>query len=190
MTVYSTLSDLELMALIKGGDQYAFAQIYDRYFPLLLRHAADMLHDKDEAKDAVQDIFQMFWEKAAQLEIHTSLKSFLYVSTRYRVLKQIRRSKVVTHFTDALQEQAEARADTAATDDDLTEKELIQKIEAGLAKLPAKMREVFELSRIDELSHKEISKKLALSDHTVKRQISNALKIMRESLNKGLFFFI
>jgi len=188
MSAYSTYSDQELVAAIKDRDQLAFAQVYDRYLPLLLRHAVDMLRDEEQARDVVQDIFQMLWEKAGELEIHTSLSSFLYASTRFRILKQIRHSKVAEAYAATLQQEMESGI--ASTDEQLEEKELRKKIEEGISRLPAKMREVFELSRMQELSHKEIAKQLNLSDHTVKRQVSNALKIMRESLNKGLSFFI
>ncbi|ACU05339.1 RNA polymerase sigma factor [Pedobacter heparinus] len=188
MTTYGSYTDLELAALLRGGDQYAFSEIYDRYMPLLLRHAVDMLHDEDQAQDVVQDIFQMLWEKAGELEIHTSFSAFLYKATRFRVLKQIRHSKIASQYTELV--KTEFEKGVASTDEAIDEKELAFKIEKGLAKLPAKMREVFELSRMQDLSHKEIAKQLHLSDHTVKRQVSNALKIMRESLNKGLSLFI
>ncbi|GGH12301.1 sigma-70 family RNA polymerase sigma factor [Sphingobacterium alkalisoli] len=60
----------------------------------------------------------------------------------------------------------------------IEEKELAMRIEEGLAKLPPKMREVFELSRIDELSYSEIAEKLNITKHLVKKQMSNALKII------------
>lgn len=188
MVSYSNYTDQQLTALLKVEDQYAFSEIYNRYMPLLLRHAVDMLHDEDQAQDVVQDIFQMLWEKAGALEIHTSISAFLYASTRFRVLKEIRHSKVANHYADLV--KTELEKGVMSTDEAIDEKELARKIENGLSKIPAKMRIVFELSRMQELSHKEIARKLNLSDHTVKRQISNALKIIRESLNKGISLFI
>ncbi|HMI03987.1 MAG TPA: RNA polymerase sigma-70 factor [Pedobacter sp.] len=188
MAAYNSYTDQELFVLLQQGDQIAFAQIYERYLQLLFRHALDMLHDEDEARDVVQDIFQMLWEKAGELEIHTSIRSFLYASTRYRVLKRIRHSKVADQYLSTLRNEFESCV--ASTDQSIAEKELTKKIEAGLAKLPPKMREVFELSRVHELSYKEIAEQLDLSDHTVKRQVSNALKIMRETLNKSLSLFV
>jgi RNA polymerase sigma-70 factor (ECF subfamily) len=61
-------------------------------------------------------------------------------------------------------------------------------IEKEIADLPAKMREVFELSRKTFLSHKEIAGQLDLSEKTVRNQVNNALKVLRVKL--GIFVFL
>lgn len=187
MAAYSTCTDQELTVLLKKGDSTAFAEIYERYWTLLLHHALGMLRNEDEAKDVIQDVFHMLWEKRTALEIHTSLAAFLYVATRNRILKQFRHGKVADSYLSTLQGVIEKGI--ATTDQDIEVKELTKQIEDGLNRLPEKMREVFELSRLHEYSYRQISEKLELSDNTVKRQISNALKILREGLNRGLFFF-
>ncbi|MBE9599856.1 RNA polymerase sigma factor [Pedobacter sp. MC2016-24] len=180
-------SDQQLVISLKEGNSSAFAEIYERYWSLLLRHAIGMLQDEDIAQDAVQDVFQMLWEKSVTLNIHTSLSSFLYASLRFRILDQLKHNKVQDRFLSKL--QTEIESGVASTDDVIAEKEFARKIEDGLNKLPPKMRKVFELSRIYEYSYREISKELDLSDNTVKRQISNALKIMRESIKRGYAIF-
>ncbi|AOM79352.1 RNA polymerase sigma factor [Pedobacter steynii] len=180
-------SDLELLLSLKKGNKTAYAEIYERYWSLLLQHAIGMLQDEDIAQDVVQDIFQMLWEKHPVLNIHTSLSSFLYTAVRYRILDQFKRSKIEDRFLSTLLTEMECAV--TSTDDAIAEKEFARKMEYGLSKLPPKMRRVFELSRIHEYSYREISEEMNLSDNTVKRQISNALKIMRESVKKGYLFF-
>jgi RNA polymerase sigma factor (sigma-70 family) len=65
----------------------------------------------------------------------------------------------------------------------------LESIQREIAALPGKMREVFQLSRDQELSHKEISNKLGISEQTVSKQISNALKILRKNLGVTAFVF-
>ncbi len=60
-------------------------------------------------------------------------------------------------------------------------------IEKEIGALPPKMREVFELSRKENLSHKEIAEKLNLSEKTVKKQVNNSLKILRSKLGMVVF---
>ena len=60
----------------------------------------------------------------------------------------------------------------------------------ALNKLPAKCRVVFNLSRFEEMSYKEISEKLEISIKTVENQIGKALKIMRENLKDYLISFL
>lgn len=69
------------------------------------------------------------------------------------------------------------------TDQQLLEQELKEAIEKEIALLPPKMREVFELSRKQDLSYKEIADQLHISDKTVKKQVNNALHILREKLD-------
>ncbi len=180
-------SDQDLVISLKNGNRDAFAGIYERYWSLLLTHAIRMLRDEDLAQDTVQDIFKMLWEKRTSLSIHTSLSSFLYTSIRYRILDQLKRHKIEDRFLSTLQTELECAVEIK--DEAMLEKEFAQKLEAGLNQLPPKMRKVFELSRLHEYSYREISKELQLSENTVKRQISNALKIIRENLKKGYFYF-
>lgn len=179
-------TDQELFGLLKDGKVVAFTQIYERYFALLYRHAYQMLRDRVQAEDVVQDIFQMLLEKRDELELQHSLKAFLYASVRFRILKQFRHNKVVDNYLATLSGMFDSGIGTI--DLYIEEKELSKRIEEGISKLPAKMREVFELSRIDELSYSEIAEKLNITEHTVRKQMSNALKIMRESLKNNFIF--
>lgn len=179
----SKSSDQELSISLGAGSRTAFAEIYERYWSLLLSHAIKMLKDEEKAQDAVQDVFQMLWEKSPTLNIHTSLSSFLYTSLRYRILDKLKRDKIEDRFLTTL--QTEIESGVSSTDDAMAEKEFARKIEEGLNMLPPKMRTVFELSRMNDYSYREISKELNLSENTVKKQISNSLKILRKSIQKG-----
>jgi len=77
------LSDVELLDLLKSGDENAYAQIYDRYWAILYRYARRLLQDDQAAQDVVQDIFVMLWSKATNLETGTNLSAFLYASVRW-----------------------------------------------------------------------------------------------------------
>lgn len=180
-------TDQELFAALKNGEVTVFSQIYERYFALLYRHAYHMLRDRGEAEDVVQDVFQMLLEKRSELELQHSLKAFLYSSVRFRILKQFRHNKVVDNYLSTLGELSESAI--ATIDLYIEEKELAKRIEEGLAKLPSRMRAVFELSRIDELSYSEIAERLNITEHTVRKQMSNALKIMRESFKNTFVLF-
>eukprot|EP01133_Synstelium_polycarpum_P011689 gene11689-13648_t len=178
------------MDLLKLGDEAAYAEIYDRYWAILYRYARKILLNEDESEDVVQDIFVMLWSKSRELDIRVSLSSFLNASIRNRILKHFQRSKVRTNYLNSLQQFMEEGK--CITDHLVRERELAARIEAELAYLPAKMREVFELSRKAHLSYREISEKLAISELTVKKQVSNATKTLKMRLADtfGLFFTI
>jgi RNA polymerase sigma-70 factor (ECF subfamily) len=184
---YQNLSDVELTAFLKKGDQQAFTEIYERYWAILLRHARRMLQDDEETRDVLQDVFSTLWNKAPVLEFNTSLSAFLYALVRNKILNLVVRDKVKANYLSSLDQFLGYGESTA--DHQIRIKQLAGRIEEELALLPPKMREVFELSRKHNLSYSQISEKLMISENTVKKQISNAIRQLRFKL-KILFLVI
>lgn len=187
MNLYKNLSDHELVKLLKLADDTAYAEIYKRYWAVLFRHARKMIRSDDEAKDLVQDLFTTLWFKAADLELSGSLSSYLYSTVRYKVFDLIDKHKVRSNYLSSLEKFVQEGDYT--TDNIIREKELAMLIEKEISVLPAKMREIFELSRKSHLSYKEISHKMDISDQTVKKQIYNAIKILRVKFGVILLVF-
>lgn len=170
-------SELELIALMKQGRREAFNEIYERYWLKLYIAAVNRLKSKDDAKDIVQDLFISFWMKRDALIITSSLSSYLFTAIKYRVINHIQSNIVKRNYLDSLNE--------ALVDYDNSTHEIISRndlelfIDSKIAHLSPKVKEVFELSRKDNLSIKEIAEKLHTSDQTVKNQLSKALKILK-----------
>ncbi|HWV64304.1 RNA polymerase sigma-70 factor [Chitinophaga sp.] len=186
MNVYQQLTDQELADLLRSGDQQAYIEIYDRYIFVLLNHTYSKTRDREEAKDIVHEVFARLWANREELEITSSLAGFLYTSARNIVLNQITRKKVEAKYFNSILNFLEQPQ--AITDHKVRENQLIAIIEKEIAALPPKMREVFELSRKQHLSHREIAEKLAISEQTVSKHVTNALKILRIKL--GLFAYL
>ena len=187
MSIYRNFSDEELTLLLKQGDQVAFTEIYNRYWAEMYYHTFRMLKDEDSSKDVVQDVFSTLWLKSASLNISTKLSGHLYISVRNKVLNLIAQDKVRNDYLSAV-----AAFITQSTNDSLLfdEREILDLVEAEILNLPPRMREIFEMSRKDNLSHKEIAKKLNISDQTDKKQVQNALKIIKNKvpvLQTGVF---
>lgn len=177
MPVYRLLTDDEIFVLIKEGDHLAYTQLFDRFYGLLYIHALKIIRDEDEAKDLVQELFEMIWKKRESLCFTGSISSYLYACIRNLVLNQIAHQKVRARYVDSLKEFMEQEDYLA--DFQVREQQLKQFIEEAIAALPTKMSEIFRLSRHEYLSHKEIAAKLDLSELTVKTQVKRALKILK-----------
>ncbi|QNN44582.1 RNA polymerase sigma factor [Pedobacter roseus] len=184
---YNLKSDDELFLLTKKGNHRAYAILYERYWAILFRYARKILQNDEEARDVVQDVFVMLWSKAENLEIQISLSSFLYAATRNSILKIFQRGKVKDSYLNSL--SAFIATENNTTDHLVRDRELAKRIEFEIAALPPKMRAVFELSRRSYLSHREIATQMEISDKTVKKQMANALKILRLKLGTFLFLF-
>lgn len=182
------LSDSELILLLDRKDKDAFTEIYERYWDSLLLHARKMLKDDDEIFDVLQQVFTALWMREAELNINTSLASYLYASVRNLILNKIVRSKIHQSYLSSFANFVDGRLSDA--DFGIREKQLSEKIELEIEKLPAKMREIFLLSRKQNLGYKEISRKLNITDHTVKKQINNALKILKMKLKNFYILMI
>ncbi|SHE48688.1 RNA polymerase sigma factor [Pedobacter caeni] len=185
---YSALNDSNLVACLLTGDELAFAEIYSRYKTVLFLHARRMLQDDEQARDIVQEIFTTIWIKKEELRVSTSLKSYLFSSVKHKILNLLLHQKhVEKHMQSMLRIY---NVGSFSTDLALQEKELAQLIEAEIQNLPARMREVFVLSRREELSNKEIAERMGIAEETVKKQIVYALKILRLKLKVISFMLV
>lgn len=180
MKTLAEFSDDELLYKLQSGDNDAFKVIYHRYWAIMYQHAIRMIGDYDEAKDIVQDVFANLYQKCTSIHIKTSLSGYLYSAIRNKILDAVAKEKVKKNYLASLDDFVELG--NYQPDHLIRHKQLARLIEREVSLLPAKMREVFLMSRNQDKSYKEIADELSVSDHTVKKQISNALKILRTKL--------
>lgn len=180
MASYTNLLDLELWDLLKSGNRLAFDTIWYRYSPKLLNHAYNKTRDREDARDIVQETFITLWEKKETLQIKTTLKGFLYTSIRNKILNKLLHEAVRDKYLASLLQFI--NDGIYETDHKIREQQLKDQIELEILELPAKMREVFEMSRNLHLSHREISEMLGISEKTVSRHISSAITILKSKL--------
>ena len=181
MSSYRSYSDPELLGCLKAGDQLAFAEIYERYWKVMYVHARKMLHDEDDSKDLVQELFASLWTKSAEVNCNTNLSGFLYVSLRNKIINLVQQKNIRRDYLSSLASFAEEAGNS--TLDQISEKEILSVVEKEIQNLPKKMRHIFELSRKQNLSHKQIAGQLEISDKTVKKQIGYAIKIIKLRLD-------
>lgn len=188
MAAYNKLTDLELTNLLKIGDHLAFTEIYNRYKFILHAHAINKLRDREEARDIIQEVFTYMWSKREIIQFSGSLSGYLYGAVRHAILNKITRKQVQERYFNSIKAFAMQR--DVVTDHLIRESQLKNYIEKEIALLPPKMREVFEMSRKEYLSHKEIAWKLEISEQTVSKQITNALRILRVKLGILIYLFL
>lgn|SRR5574344_1017278 len=178
----STLNDMELMALVAADDASAFQVLFDRYFVPLSMYSTRMLNDEDVACDIVQSVFIAIYEQRSTLEIHSSLKSFLYQSVRNRSLNEIKSRKVRMEYHDITLSTTSEESNEVELE--IEKSELEARLIDAVESLPSQCRKIFELSRFDGVSNSEIAEKLNLSKRTVETQITKALRVMRTILTQ------
>ncbi|NLR68077.1 RNA polymerase sigma-70 factor [Chitinophaga varians] len=174
-------ADGMLLSLLRENNSEAFNVIYARYRERLYGYLVKVIKDTAEAEDILQEVFVSLWKRRSDLHHIESLYTYLFSCVRYGGFRYMRNEARKHHF------RASWRL-LFGEEDDLFEQqlaadELSRILNREVDKLPLKMRQVFILSRKEELSHREISHKLNISDKTVKKQINNALKYLHLKLN-------
>ena len=181
MVRLSTLTDLELSDLLREDDEAAFDEIYHRYAARLTAFAVTKLFDVDDAKDIIHDLFVRLWEKRNTNEVKTNLAAYLFSITRFLIIDRIRRN--ITHEQFVMIQQAFDPVHPPEVTLQIAAQETQQAIEKSLDELSPRVKEVYLLSREENLTTMEIAQKLGLSEQTVKNQLTTALKHLRQSLH-------
>jgi len=187
MPVPKKLTDFDLIQLLKADDQTAFAEIYKRYARSLADFTASKLFNLEDAQDIIHDLFVKFWEDRKQLLITSNLKTYLFTIARRRIIDKIRWNIIREEYSVMLQSLANSYDPN--TEEQMAAKELQQTINNSLNELSPKVKEIYHMSREENLSISEIAKKLILSEQTVKNQLSIALKHLRKSLTTSSTYF-
>ncbi len=173
----------ELIERLKNNDRSAFDALYWLYAPKLLGFALSYVKSESEAEDLVQEVFIALWQTRHNIKREDSLKSFLFMSLRNRVISLIRNKanmRIYTDYVELMDKEISDRGEPAIEYAEF-EKQVLKEIEA----LPATQREVIRLSRFANLSHSEISERLGLSMQTVKNALSMGLAALRKRLGNS-----
>lgn len=177
--------DQKLLRLLQQGSRGAYVMIYEKYQKLLFLYAYRKLNDQQEAEDVVQEVFISFWNKRSTLNPELSLTGYLYRAVRNRAFNIFAHKEIETKYLDSLDTFLSSNPESA--DSLVREHQIAEMIAHEISMLPVKMREIFELSRKNHLSYKEIAVELDISEYTVATQIKRALKILRVKL--GIYIF-
>ncbi|CAN5156584.1 RNA polymerase sigma-70 factor [soil metagenome] len=182
------LPEQQVFAALIEGNESAFEMIFKTYYKPLCNYAYSFLNDKDEAEEVVQAAFIGVWDKRNSIEIHTSVKSYLYRMVRNACLNVIKHVKVKKAHVNHEMAGGEPTHDNASQS--VIVMELEQRILQAMKALPDQCRTVFQLSRFEELKYAEIAEQLNISIKTVENHMGKALKIMRTQLKHYLPLFL
>lgn len=171
-----------LLQQVAGGDERAFSAVVGHYAPVVYAQLLVYLKDVQRAEEVSQDIFMGIWRNREKLAAMDNFPGYLYVSARNRVLTAVKEKVLATEEPpeDRLQSLL---ADPASA---VEFRELMDGVRQGVALLPTRRKEVFMLSRQENLTYDEIAARLGLSKNTVKEHITAALAFLRDYLNREM----
>jgi RNA polymerase sigma-70 factor (family 1) len=179
----TSLSLEELLILIKNGNPHAFKELYNRYKESVFLMVYRRVRDEDESKDIVQEIFLKLWLGRESLVELKNLDYYLFGTARNKVISHYRKKELVLKGENSLLSQLDYFESSA--DKDILMDELNSKIKEVVDSLPPTMKACYQLSRSEGKKIKEIASNLNLSEQTVRNNVSEALRRLRLSLNRG-----
>ena len=178
-------TDSLILSLIQQRREKGMNMLFDNYFDDLLKYVLKLTEDKEESEDILQTVFIDLWQNADNRQIH-DLKSYLYKMSKFQVYRYWSKKEDITELLDLYHEiEAEESVSTK-----IEAKELNAEIQKAIKILPTACRQIFELSRFDDLSHDEIASKLNLSKQTVKNQLSKALVLLKNRIDVNYLLFL
>jgi len=184
----------QLIDSIKHGDVKSFELVFKSFYCRLCHYASHYVRNKTITEDLVKDTFIKIWENRKSIVINSSLSGYLYRSVHNNCVNYITRNKHPNILYDSdLQDMPVELTHPVSSDypiANLIAQELEEKLKKSLQTLPDQCREIFILSRVDNLSHEEIAKNKNISINTVKVQIYRALMKLRIDLKEYLPAFI
>lgn len=169
------------------SDLKVFNRVFHKLYSPLCSFAFKYVEDHSLVEDIVQEVFSKVWQQSSEIKIRTNVESYLYGAVRNACLNHIKHAKIVERHL-----VYESRKTDYTEVDFLEIDELKDRIASVLDALPDRCREIFSMSREEELSYAEIADKLDISVKTVETQISRALKVLRKELRHyiiSLIFF-
>ena len=171
------ITDKELVISLTRNEEEAFRELYIRYKDKIWLYCFRFLKSEEETDDIVQEVFIRLWELRSFIDPGLSFSSFIYTMTRNRVLNYFRDMDVERQAKKALSLKIPVEAET--TESALIFSEYQQILSDAIEQLPAQRKKTFNMSRIENLSHKEIASRLGISVHTVQEHISESLRFIK-----------
>lgn len=166
-----------------------FKKLFDTYFDDVRRYLLYRSGDENVATDIAQDTFMRIWEKQIAINQKT-VKGLLFKIASDLFITRYRREKIAFNFFNTF----EPSNKSITPEDELHFQELKNAYETALKTMPEKQREVFLMSRVEELKYKEIAEQLNLSVKAIEKRMSLALehlkKHLKDSLTSFVLFFI
>jgi RNA polymerase sigma-70 factor (ECF subfamily) len=172
------------LSILNTRDLFHFEALFNKYYAGLCYYAYKFVQNKEVAKDLVQDVFVMSWDKRNDFTTELNIKNYLYISLRNSCLNYLRHSVVEKKFIELSDINAHENEKGLTN---LIKAELVMSIREAIDKLPEGCRMVLKLAYFEGLKNDEIATELGISINTVKTQRQRAMKLMRLSLTSSTY---
>ncbi|MBC7743789.1 MAG: RNA polymerase sigma-70 factor [Flavobacterium sp.] len=182
MLNFENITEHDLLVSLKESRADAFEEIFNRYWLKLYCSSCKKIKNKEVSEEIVQDVFTALWLNRETLNIRDSLGAYLYTAIRYRVINHIKKEIIRNAYKEKMLIVSD-NLDTSLEENILLN-DLNRNLEREIKYLPEKCRSVFELSRKQHKSNREIAEFLHISEKTVENHLTKAIRRLRVGLEE------
>jgi len=186
--IENTYEESGWIVALSTGDYKAFKALYEKYHHALYLFALKLSKNPHKAEELVQSVFVTVWETRETINPAKSFSAYLFNIARNRFYDMVRKQVLENCYADYILQQNNRFADDF--EKQIEDREIIEIVNKLLQQLPERRREIFQMSRDEDLSYKQIAEKLQISENTVDTQIKNVLNFLRKKLPKYLKILI
>ncbi len=163
----------------------AFDIIYKKYSKRLFGFVYRYVKQEEDTEEIVQEVFLKIWQSRDKIKIYSSFESFLFTIAHNATVNLLKKRATEQKYVDCVK-SLQHMDKTYEPTDEIHYIELKHKFQGLLNELSARQKEIFQLSREQGLSHKEIAEKLGISTNTVKNHLVTSLSFLKNNLDNGL----
>jgi len=181
------------MKLIKSNryeQEKTFELIFRRYYVRLCGFANKFIGNTAESEEIVQEAFLNIWKKRDQINFDDDIRPYLFKSVQNLCFNFLEHKKVADNYYSVIEEVYKNQKADYQTYESVLYHELQTKVDEAISSLPARCKEIFQLSRNEGMKYHEIAQKLGISVKTVETDMSRALQSLRKELSDFLVAII
>jgi RNA polymerase sigma-70 factor, ECF subfamily len=176
------MTDTEIINITLQGGRNEFRTLVERYQSMVFRTCMGFLHDKDDADDLTQDVFIQAYQSLNKFKGESAFSTWIYRIAVNASLNRVRKNSKSPIFNrlDSLFGTGKERElsfpayDTEDPENIFIRLEKSRWIQNALDSLPENQRTAIVLSKYDDLSQKDISKIMMITEGAVESLIQRA----------------
>lgn len=181
----------KLLKRLSDDNKDALEEIFNYYYPRLYHFSKSFIKLEEGIDDILQEVFIRIWQNRKNIRKTETFQSYIFTITRNLLLNELRSRLSVEKTKEKIYKKSVAQEFLLS--EHIEYQELKEKITMIVLELPERQREVFILSRVEGLSHKEIAQKLDIAEKTVEYHISQAISALKKKLKElgllGVLYF-
>jgi RNA polymerase sigma-70 factor (ECF subfamily) len=171
--------DIPLVQACQRGDKLAFQALFERYQQPLFRLAYRFSNNVEDAQDLAQEIFVRLFERIGAYRCESAFSAWLY-KVAVNVCLNYRRKPQITESLEALEQEPIDDASNPAVA--YEHRELRERLQSAVSKLPENLRSIFVLIEMEGLSYQQTAEILGLTVAAVRMRMSRARGELRKKL--------